>query len=189
MLQLLGLTAGLISTIAFLPYVRDILKLKTKPERASWLIWGVLGSIAFFSQLAEGASDSLWMTAAQTLGVVLVFALSIKFGVGGLTKRDKIALVIAGIGLVLWYLTNEATIALFIVIIIDSIGTILTVIKTYKRPESETLISWVLYGASGFLALFAVGSFNLVLFAYPVYIFLANFAVVCAIYLGRRKIK
>ena len=101
MLQLLGLLSGFISVICYLPYIRDIVAKKTKPEKASWLIWSVLGSIAFFSQLAKGATDSLWMPGVQTFGVAVIFLLSLKYGVGGLTKRDLVALLLSFFGLIL----------------------------------------------------------------------------------------
>ena len=62
MFQFLGLLSGVLSGGSYIPYLRDIFRHTTKPERASWLIWAVLGSIAFFSQLAEGATWSLWLT-------------------------------------------------------------------------------------------------------------------------------
>lgn len=187
MLQALGLFAGFLSIIMYIPYVRDIFRGTTKPERASWFIWAVLGGIAFFTQLAKGATDSLWLTLAQTIGVILISLLSIKYGVGGLTKRDVVALMGAGVGLFLWYLTSEAAVALIIVIIIDAIGGFLTVVKTYENPESETLSTWLLSGTSGIFAAFAVGSFNYILLAYPLYIIVINYAVVGALLLGRRK--
>jgi hypothetical protein len=188
MLLLAGYMSGILSALSYVPYVRDILKIKTKPERASWLIWTTLGSIAFFSQLAKGATDSLWLVGIQTLGVLIVFILSIKYGVGGLTKLDVFSLVMAGVGLILWYITQEPATALLIVIIIDFIGGALTVRKSYYDPESETLITWLLSGIAGIFAMFAVGSLNFILLAYPVYIFLINFAVVGAILVGRRRI-
>jgi hypothetical protein len=187
MLQIAGYISGLLSVISYFPYIRDILKLTTKPERASWLIWSFLGSIAFFSQLAKGASDSLWLTGVQTFGVLIVFLLSIKFGYGGLRKLDIFSLIGAGFGLILWYLTNEPATALFIVIAIDAIGGFLTAIKSYREPESETLITWVLSGIAGVFAAIAVGSIDFILLSYPIYIFLINFAVVLAIILGRRN--
>ena len=45
MLQLFGLIAGDLVILANIPYMRDILRGKTKPERASWLIWFTLGVI------------------------------------------------------------------------------------------------------------------------------------------------
>lgn len=189
MLQILGLTAGILSLLMYVPYLRDIFKLTTKPERASWFIWAVLGGIAFFSQMAKGATDSLWLTGVQTLGVVVIFLLSLRYGAGGLVKRDMWVLIGAGAGLVLWYVTREATIALLIVIVIDALGGWLTVLKAYEDPGSETLITWLLSGTSGIFAAFAVGSIDYVLLAYPVYIVLINYSVVGAILLGRRHMQ
>jgi hypothetical protein len=170
-----------------IPYVRDIFRLKTKPERGSWLIWTVLGFIAFFSQLAKGATDSLWLTVGQTAAVFIIFVLSLKYGYGGLGKRDLRGLIGAGIGLVLWYLTREAAYALLFVILVDSIGTLLTILKAYKDPESETFSTWVMSGTAGIFGTLSVGSFNLVLLAYPIYIALANFAIVASLILGRKN--
>lgn len=189
MLQVLGILSGVLSGLSYLPYIKDIFLRTTKPERASWLIWSILGSIAFFSQFAEGATWSLYLTGIDTLGVIIIFLLSIKYGVGGLTKKDIIALIAAGIGLLLWYLTNQAVIALLMTMLIDAAGAILTVIKSYEHPETETLTTWTIISIAAILGMLSVGEINFVLLAYPFYIFLANFAVVLAILAGRKQIK
>lgn len=51
--QIFGYLSGVLALIAFFPYYRDIFRGKTKPERASWLIWGILDLVALFSQLAK----------------------------------------------------------------------------------------------------------------------------------------
>lgn len=188
MLQTLGLIAGVLSVITYVPYLRDIFRLKTKPERATWFIWAVLSGIAFFSQMAKGATDSLWLVGVQTIGVVVIFILSIRYGVGGFVRRDMIALGAAGLGLVLWYYTNEAAFALLIAIVIDAIGASLTVLKAYKDPESETLSTWVLSGTAGIFATLAVGSLDYILLAFPVYVIVINYAVATAMILGKRRL-
>jgi hypothetical protein len=157
----------------------------TRPERASWFIWTTLGFIAFFSQAAKGASHSLWLPGIQTFFNVVIFLFGIKYGSGGFTRRDITALCVAGLGLLLWYFTQEAAIALFIVIGIDAVGSYLTIIKSYEHPYSETVISWILFGLSGLITLFTVGKWDIILLAYPLYIFVTNVAVVVAIYAGR----
>lgn len=188
MLQIFGYISAVLSIVMIIPYIRDIFRLETKPERGSWFIWTVLGLIAFISQLSKGATDSLWLTAGQTVSVLVIFLLSIKYGYGGLGKRDIQGLLGAGVGLLLWYLTREAAFALIFVILIDSIGTYLTAIKSYSDPESETLSTWVISGTSGIFGMLAVGSFNFILLAYPFYIMLANYAIVGAIFLGKKRI-
>ena len=187
MLQLLGIASGILVGISYIPYIKDIFLHTTKPERASWFIWVVLGGIAFFTQLAEGANWSLWLTGIETIGVLLVFLLSVKYGVGGGTRRDLIALIAAGVGLLLWYFFQHAFIALFIAILIDCIGASLTVIKAYRDPGSETFSTWVLVAIAGILGMLAVGTVDLILLSYPFYIFLSNVAVVIAMMLGKSK--
>lgn len=187
-IKLASYLSGIVILLSFLPYARDIFLGKTKPERISWLIWFVLGSIAFSSQFAEGASYSLVMTAAQAVGDFFIFTLAIKYGVGGFLKRDIAALIGAGVSLILWYLTKEAAVALLLVILIDSIGVVLTIIKTYEKPQTETVSAWVLTFLGGFFGYLAVGSFNPVLLLFPFYISLASFSILMTIKLGFRRI-
>lgn len=189
MLQIFGLTSGLLSALAYIPYVKDILEHKTKPARASWGIWLALGMIAFFSQLAKGATNSLWLTAIQAVaGVILVFLLSLKFGVGGLTRGNFLVVTAASIGLVLWYFASEPALALLINIAIGTIGGSVTVVKAYQDPGSETLSSWLLFGTAGVFAMLAVGKFDFILLVYPFYIASISYAVPLAMILGKRKL-
>lgn len=187
--EILGYLIGIILVVGFIPYFRDILKGTTKPERASWLIWSVLTTIAFFSQLASGAGWSLMLTGVDTLVVILIFLLSIKYGVGGVTRRDKLSLVFAAIGLLVWYITNSPTIALVLIIAIDAVGAYLTVYKTYKDPDTETTFSWVMTSIAGFLAIVIVGEWNVSLIIYPLYIFIANSTVVATILIAKYQRK
>src|SRR5260221_1657260 len=189
MLQIIGIISGLVALIGEFPYINDIVRNKTKPERATWLIYITLSGIAFFSQLAKGASNSLWLTGLESIGVLIIFLLSLKKGVGGVNKRDKIILLTALAGLLLWYFTKEAAVALYIIIAVDLVGTIPTVIKSFEEPESETLITWLLSSIAGILSMIAVGKFSVVLLSYPFYIFLANGGVVMAILSGKNKSK
>lgn len=125
----------------------------------------------------------------QTFWTMLIFLLSLRFGAGGLTKRDLKALAVAVLGLVLWYFTKEAAIALFIVIIVDAAGSFLTIMKAYEDPKSETMSTWFLSGLSGFFATLAVGSFNFILLSYPVYIWLVNWMVVAAMIIGSKRLQ
>lgn len=189
MLEVLGILGGIFATIGIIPYVKDILFGKTRPERATWLIWTVLGGIAFFSQVAKGATSSLWMTGLETLGQLVVLLLSIKVGKGKFHKKDYIALIAASIGLILWYFTSEAAVALYIVIGIDFSGTILTIQKAYLDPDSETLSTWLLATIGGVLTILAVGKIDIILLSYPVFIFAMNGIIALSIILGKQNLR
>lgn len=187
MLATLGYLSGIFTAVGYVPYIRDMFLKKTKPQRTSWFIWSVLGSIAFFSQLAKGASASLWLPGVETAGVLIIFLLSIKYGVGGVHKKDFITLLFAALGLLLWYVTKEAAFALYIVIFIDALGSFLTIQKAYEDPKSETQSIWILVTIGGLFSILSVGTLDVILLSYPVFIFASNFAVFLAIRLGFRK--
>ena len=104
-------------------------------------------------------------------------------------KKDMFSLIGAGIGLVLWYFTKEPAYALFIVIIIDFIAAFLTIRKTYEDHKSETFSTWIMSSIAAFFGVLAVGKMNFILLAYPIYILLADSAIMITIILARRKLK
>ena len=120
-------------------------------------------------------------------GSSTIFILSIKRGYGGLGKKEIISLLIAALGLILWLATNKPLLALLCVILVDAAGSWLTIYKSYNDPSSETFSTWILDCISSTFAIVAVGSFNYKLMLYPGYLFIADGAVVLAIYLARRR--
>ncbi|HEX4774633.1 MAG TPA: hypothetical protein VH234_03895 [Candidatus Saccharimonadales bacterium] len=181
-----GLLSGVLPIIGMLPYIRDELRGKTKPHRMAEFIYAVLDSIAFASQLAKGATWSAILPGVGMVEMAIGFLLSLKYGMGGTSKKDIGALILAGFGLVLWYFTKQPLTALFIVIGVDLIGTTLVVIKTYAHPHTETLSSWFLSFLAGLFAAAAVGRWSFTFQIYPLYIALGN-AVICATILLRRN--
>lgn len=188
-LSVLGFLSGILTAVGTLPYIYDILKKNTKPERAAWFIWTVLILIQFFSQLNKGASSSLWLSGVQAVEITLIFLLSIKYGIGGFSKKDYFALLGAGFGLIIWYFTQEAAFALLITIGIDALGGILTVEKTYHHPETETPILWICSLIAGIFASISVGKLDFILLSYPLYIVALTSSILTAVVLGYRRKK
>lgn len=187
-LKIFGYLSGALALIAFIPYYRDIFRGKTKPERASWLIWGCIDLVALFTQLAEGASYSLFLPIAYAIGDFGVFFLAFKYGYGNrLLRRDKFALAGVAASLIIWYISREAAIALIIVIFIDWIAGVLNIMKSYEAPRSETMSKWVLNGIAALFAGIAVGSLDVTLLLFPVSTFLLSLATVVAIQLGSKR--
>jgi hypothetical protein len=187
MVAIYGVLAGIISALSAYPYVKDILKHKTKPHRTAFLIWAVLGAIAFFTQLAKGARWSLLLPLGDTLSVITILILSIKYGVGGFSKKDTGALVIAACGLIIWYFTKQPLSALLITIGIDVIGVVLILRKAYQKPHEETPSAWLLACIGSIFAMLAVNRLSFSLLVYPAYILLSNGAIFLAVVLGRRE--
>lgn len=188
-LALLGLTSALLSAFAFVPYIRDTLSGRTQPQRASWLIWSVLSSIALASQVAQGATSAVWFTLFQVLGTITVFVATFVHGSGrgGLRAGDVMVLSGAALGLVFWSVTDSPMYAMTTVIAISALGGWATVKKAYASPDTETLSTWVLSFAAGCLAVLAVGAVDIALLAYPLYLSVLYGAILLAVTLGRAR--
>lgn len=188
LLAFLGITSATVNTIGLLPYLRDIIRRKTKPDRATWWIWFTLNLIAFFAQVAAGATWSLGLTIAQMLAVGLIAFFSLRYGFGAFHRRHYVSLAVAAVGIILWQLTADPLIALIIVVLVDFLALWLTITKTWHAPETETLSAWVFAAVAGGLGFLAVGDFtNLTTVLYPLYIFVANTFIVWEIS-HRRKV-
>ncbi|HSW80910.1 MAG TPA: hypothetical protein VLG40_00805 [Candidatus Saccharimonas sp.] len=158
-----------------------MLRGKTRPERAGWFIWFVLGAVMFAAQLAKGGNQSLWIILAHIVGNGLIFLLSFKFGDGSFSKRDKLTLAVAAGGIALWGITREPTLALLVSIAVDALGAALITIKAYKKPYEETLVTWVLGTVAGVCSILAVQNPASVLIIYPIYAALNSGVIVVAI--------
>ena len=187
-IQLIGaIIVGLLCIASYATYIRDIFLGKTKPERASWLIWSVLGTIALASQYALGSRASLVLVLTQTIGVTVIFILSLWRGAGLPGNKDIIAIFFACLGLVLWHYTHQPVLALLVVIAIDAIGGALTATKAYKDPSSETLSTWFFAGLAGVVTFATISNISIGVLLYPIYTIALNITVLTAIYLGRRN--
>ena len=169
MKEFFGISAGLIGVAAAIPYIRSILNHKTVPHRISWLIWLLLGIVILISQLDKGARWSILLICASLFNNTLIFFISIKHGTGGTSIRDKVALAIALMGIILWALTDEAFYGLFFAIFADAIGTFLTAEKAWKKPGSENAIAWTMAAVASVCGLLAVHSYTLGQTIYPLY--------------------
>ncbi len=183
-----GILSGVLTIVGYLPYIRDTLRRQTRPHRASWLIWSVLGSLSFASQVYEGATASLWFAFVQVAGTILVFVLSIWLGAGRyLSRKNRLIFLAALIGLMAWYMTESAVYTLAITISISLLGGSVTVLKAYEDPGSETLSTWAIMLAASVFAVLSVGQIDWVILAYPLYLLTLYSAIILAMILGRAR--
>lgn len=184
----LGLLAGIVGVIGYIPYIRDILKGSTHPDRASWLIWLLEYGALFVAQMNAGANDSLWLIGLQLIGVLSISILSYKYGVGGFTRRNILLLFVVCLVLVIWYFSSNPVLAILLLLSVELSGTVLTARKVYEQPRSETLSMWVLVAIAGAIGIVAVGANQaLILYVYPTVLTMMGLGVIIASWAGARR--
>lgn len=185
--ELIGKTAGVLSLLAFIPYIVATLRGRNRPNRATWIIWSAVGVSLLASYVAAGARETVWVTAANLAAFVFILILSAKYGVGGWTVFDGLCLFGAAFGFVLWWWFDSPLPTLYSGLFVDFVGALPTIRKSWVQPESEDLLTWVLFVAANALNLFALREWNLVMASYPVYMVFISGLMVAVLVLRRKR--
>lgn len=167
--QLAGVTAGILNTLAIIPYTISILRGRTKPERATWVIWTVIGAIAAWSYYAAGARQTMWFSLTYVTNPLVVLILSIKHGTGGWSKFDQSCLLGAAASLALWRLTHSPFLGLVAILTVDALGALPTMKKVWSQPHTEDPLAWILCSVGGVVNLLALERWTFGLAVQPLY--------------------
>lgn len=186
--KLIFAIGALLSNIAFLPYVFDMVKRRTEPHVYTWLIWVITqGTAVVGVWYGGGGLGALGLT----VGVVLVagiFFMAFKYGTKNITLGDTITLIAALGGVLVWWQLHQPVLAVILVSVIDALGYIPTFRKSYQEPWSETIKTWALFAAGNLLSLLALDTYNFLTVPYIATITLANVLLVAFLLIRRTKV-
>lgn len=164
--------ATALAILSYAPYIRSILKGKTKPSRATFGIWALISVVEVGSYAASGARSTLLLPLVYAIGGIAVFCLSIKRGVGGTQKLDVFCLAGAALGVICWALTKNPHVALYLSMTASGFGFIPTIKKAYLHPETEDALAWGLSGIAAILNVLAISNWMLYNYSYPIFMLL-----------------
>lgn len=174
---ILATLSSIVGIACFVPYIRDIFRHTTKPHSYTWLIWGILQSIAAASMWSGGAGIAI---ASSTIGAVLcifIFVLSLKYGTKNIKLFDTLCLIGALIALVAYLFLHNVLLSIILVTLIDFTAFLPTLRKTFVESETETASTHLMSGVSNALAIGALANFNLTTLIYLPAIMLMDFVL------------
>ncbi|MFS8158726.1 MAG: hypothetical protein ACMG6E_00670 [Candidatus Roizmanbacteria bacterium] len=175
---------------ALSPYVSAILAGKTKPHQLGWLVFVIMNGIILFSQYFEGARASILITLTFFVGSVIIFLLSLKYGVRDSSKWDRLLFAFALCTIVVWFLTRNNALAIWLTLLIDVAATSMTVLKVKADPYSEDPYPWIVASvAYVFSCLTLIATPLGILYVRPVYGLLCDATLVAFIYFFRAKMR
>lgn len=171
-------------------YLIDTWKGKTKPNRVTWLLWGVIPLIVFLAQLQK----EVGLVSLMTLGIaILPFAIFfltfvVRSGQWQLTKFDYVCGTLSLIGLALWAITREGNIAILFNIFADAAAALPTITKSFRAPETESSLAYSTAAIGAVITVLTIKSWNFATYAFPIYIFLlaGSIYLLVKFKLGRR---
>jgi hypothetical protein len=181
--------AALLTLSSAVPYVRDVMRGRTIPQRVSWFAFTLLSLTATIAQLRRGADAGAWLTGGSTIAFGIIFVASLRHGVGGFDRPSVMALVVLGAGVTVSLLTSQPIIALAAAMVSDASAISLTVCKTLMQPMSETRSTWLIDGFAGLVSVSAASDLSVEQVIYPVYHVASNAAVLVAMMIGTHRLR
>ena len=144
-------TALILSSASCARYCHKTVHGPTRPSRASYWIWSLVGILMLLSFEKSGGS-TLLLQITFAVNPILISLVLIKYGAPGFTRIDKVCLGLttlsAGLWSVLiWLFGNTEAVALPIFLLImltDVFGGVQTFRKAWSDPRNEDAVAWLL---------------------------------------------
>ena len=183
MLQYLVVLGALVQLVGVLTYIRGTLRGVTKPNRVTWLLWGVIPIIATVASLSDGVRWAALPVFMAGFGPLVVFAFSFvnSNAYWKLGRLDYVCGLFSLGAIILWVLTKSPAIAIVLSIIADTLAAIPTLVKSWREPETEKIGPFVAGFASQLTAIAAFRLFTFSEIAFPLYLLVINAALVLVI--------
>ena len=171
----LSIIAIALTLIAFIPYIRAILKGTVKPHVFSWIIWGATTLLIFLAQLEDKGGAGTWPIGVSAgITIFIAYLAYLKRADVNVTRADWLFFISALSALPLWYFTSDSLWAVVLLTAIDVIGFGPTIRKAYHFPYSESLLFFALFTVRNALVMLALENFSVTTLLFP-----AIMAAVC----------
>jgi hypothetical protein len=105
-----------------------------------------------------------------------------------IVKTDTIFLILAFIALGLWLIAKQPVLSIILTALVEMLGFVPTIRKSWNKPYSETLSFYYLNSFRFGLAVFALQKYSIVTALYPVTWLVANSFFALMLNLRRRQI-
>jgi hypothetical protein len=173
----------IIQTIGGFGYLIDTIKGRVQPNKVSWLLWSIAPLVAFAAEISQGVGIQALTTFIVGFIPLIIFIASFfnKKAEWKLGKLDMICGVLSFIGIILWFITKEANIAILFAIFADGLAAVPTIVKSYKYPETESDLIFLCGVINAGIGLLAIQIINFEHYAFPLYLLFVNLILVLLI--------
>ena len=183
-----AIAAVVLASVRYGIYFNTIYQGKTKPHAFTWMLWGVVTTIATFAQFSLGGGPSAWVLAFVSSTCFIVGFYALFYGARDYRKSDWVALVICILAIPVWQITKNPLAAMAIVMFIDLLTYWPTARKSFNAPQTEPPISYGFAGARYFLLLFAVSDPTWQTLMYPFFLMMTDWGFALYILIRRYQL-
>ncbi len=178
--------SAILSVVAVMPYLKDMLRGETRPNVISFTLWTILGTITLLAQIKAGWSLSIVVVTMTTLNALMITLLAL-FGYGyrKFGNVERYSLIFAVAAIIGWQLTSNPLVAIAFSILADVCALIPTLVKTYHAPESESTASWAIITTAYILGVLSTNRIDFANLAMPLYLTCMGTAIWAMAYFGK----
>jgi hypothetical protein len=168
-------------------YFRGIFLHGAKPHAFSWLIWACISSVGFAAQVAEGAGPGAWARGFAASTCYLLAWIGYIRGDRSYTRSDWIILFVSLLAIPLWIVTKTPLWSVILVCIIDTVGFIPTIRKSWDRPREEPASGYACFTLGALFSIFAIETYTPSTWLYPVAMVFTNCSMTAYLLIRRAK--
>lgn len=168
MKESLALIATILIFVAYVPYVRDVVKQKTRPHPYTWFISGFITFIVFAIQITHEGGVGVIPTFFGASAGILISVLSLGPKRPAITKSDTVFFLLAMIAIGIWLFAHQPLLSAVLLSVIDVLAFMPTLRKSWAHPEQETVSTYFVNSLRHAFSASAVQHYSLVAVAYPV---------------------
>lgn len=185
--EFLSAAAIALTLIAFVPYIRSIIKGAIRPHVFSWVVWGTTTFIVFLAVLEDNGGAGAWpIGVSGSITIFIALLAYLKRADITITKTDWLFLVAAMSSLPFWYITTDPLSAVVILTTVDVLGFGPTVRKAYFFPHSESLPFFALFTARNLIVIMALENYSVATVLFPAVIAVACMLLMAMVTYRRR---
>lgn len=180
--------AIILTSVWYIPYIRDIFLGKTKPHIYTWLIWWILPILIFILQKNNGGGYGVYATLMTWIACLFIAWLSLKFGTKDLKMIDTIFLLLTFLSIGVWLWIKNPIFSMIFICGIDLFGFFPTCRKSFFAPYEESLSFYVISVIRYIFAIISLGVMNFVTLLFPVMWLIINWIFVLFLLWRRSRI-
>jgi hypothetical protein len=149
----------------------------------------MLTAIAGSASLAEGQYSTAILLLFSSMATISIALVGWKHGNKKIHSLDVFCLLGAMLGITMWLTFDSPAIAILVTISTDLLGGIPTILHSWKKPNEELAITYILSFIGVTCTLLSVSDWRISSFAYPIYSMIMNLLFSLIIVLRKRFLK
>lgn len=179
-----------LSFFQYIPYFISLYRGLSLPSVSGWFCFAMSLLVTMFASLSLGSYSILIACGLSFLCQVSIIIVGLMRGVA--LKPDRVEqsiLCFVCLSVLLWFFTGQASLAIYLNILVDVLGTVMILKKLSRLPATESPSTWLIGTLCSGLAVWYFYAESGASYYYLITVFLSNLSIFLLILLQEIRIR